>query len=129
MTRPDLPEVGRSKGSVPKDWTVLRGEDGYAIVVPPGTSTTEALCELLMAEHGVEAKPDHPAIAAACEGLRVEVWRSCTAAWAEAEGVDTEGYNGWWAPDGDGKRWLHAFHFEGDLYGLGDLIESEQSDE
>lgn len=116
-------QVERSKGRVPSDWTVLHGEDGYAIVVPPGTSPDEAFIELLAAHHGVGAAPDHPAVVAACEGLKVEVWRSCTAAWAEAEGVDIEGMNGWWAPHGDGKRWIHVLCFEGDLYGIGDSIE------
>ena len=107
----------------PKPWTVLYGsdDDSNAIVVPEGTSTTHALCELVAAVHGVDTDEHNPVIAREAERLKVETWRSCTKAWREAEGIYE--FDSYWAPHGDGSRTIQVVHFDGDVYGIGDEIE------
>ena len=126
MTDPLMPGL-RSRGPVPKDWTVLRSDDGYSLVVPPGTTPAEALAELLIAQYGGDWSADHPGVIEAAQGQRVEVFHSCSKAWKEGEGVDWD--EDWWAPHGDGRRWVHAFSYDGSLYDLGDKLSASESDD
>lgn len=111
----------------PRPGAVLRGDDGEALVVTEGADPIGALIELVNESYGGPPfARDNPVIVEAAQGLKVEVWRSCTAAYCEAEGIDTDGYDGWWTPDGDGKRKIHVLNYEGDVYDLGERAEEAE---
>ena len=117
--------------SNPQVGTILHNDnDEDALVVPEGTTLIDGLLSLVEEVYGGERfAPDNPAIIAALDHATVGVWRSCTKKWTEAEGVDTEGYNGWWAPDGDGARTITVAAYSGSAYVLGEMAEeAEQTD-
>lgn len=109
--------------------TMLNCEDGEAIVVPgPDASVLEWLTEMVSEGYGGEVakwSADNPVLVAEAEKLKIETWRSCTKAWRESEGVD-EDRDGWWAPDGDGKRAIYVLWWDGSIYDLGERAEAAE---
>lgn len=103
----------------PAMWSVLSSDDSDSIVVPQGTEVADAVVVLLSERYGGRFSPGNPAIVAACEGVKVEVWRSCSRALMEAEGVG-DGESDWWAPFGDGKRSIHVVDIGQSAYSLGE---------
>ena len=116
--------------STPKIGTVLHNDnDEDALVVPDGTTLIDGLLMLVEEVYGGERfAPDNPAIVAALEHAYVGVWHSCSVRWAQDNNVDTEGYNGWWAPDGDGKRSITVASYSGSAYVLGEMAEAAGQD-
>lgn len=110
----------------PKSGDVLRSDDGETIVVVEGTDPLDALIDLLAYSYGGDFERTNPVIVEAASRLKVEVWRSCTRDWCEAEGVDDEGTTGWWAPNGDGAREIHAVFYDGSVYDLGERAEEAE---
>ena len=113
-----------SHGPLPRLWSTLYDEDsgGYSIVVPEGTTPAEALAEMVNATFGGSFDQHQPLIVEKAADLRIEVWRSCTKAFKEAENIDFDG--DYWAPHGDGKRFIHVLYFDGDLWSLGEEMEA-----
>ena len=117
--------AARRKPPIPV-WTVLYNEDadGTSMVLPDDFAGDEAdaLLELLVQAYGgPKFSRDNPVIQDALPDVRVGVWHSCTKAWCEAEGVDGDGYkSGWFAPNGDGARWINVVWYRDDFYDLGD---------
>lgn len=122
MSDPTLSAETVAGPTPPAIGTVLRSDYGMSIVVEEGTDQLGALLVLVAEEYGGEyLHRDNPVLVAALPGCSpVERWRSYSDALAEAEGIDTEEYGGWWGPGGDGKRDIWAMAFDGDAYSLGD---------
>lgn len=108
--------------------TVLRGDDsGVALVVNQPTDPLDALIEIVSAEFGGEWSRENPVLIEASSQVKVQVWRSCTKAWREGEGVD-DGYGGdWWAPHGDGARQVLVAWYPDSAYDLGERAETADS--
>ena len=103
-----------------RDWTVLRCEDGTAIVVPENATKLDGLLALLVDGYGGEPFPaENPAIQSALSGTRQEVWHYCSVKMREAEGIE-EVDGDWYAADGDGKRRIRVVWYPSSVYDLGD---------
>lgn len=103
---------------VPKPGAVLTGEDCDAIVVAEDTDVVDALVDLLDGEF----ERTNPVLVEEARALKVEVWRSTTKAFREAEGLGEE--NGdWWCPDGDGRRSVRVVALTRSRYVLADMAE------
>jgi hypothetical protein len=114
-----VPYVARMKGEV------LRGDDpGAALVVNEQVSPLDGLRALVTEVYGGEWDRSNPVLAEASSQVKVQVWRSCTRAWRENEGVDDEWSNNWWAPHGDGARHVLVVYYPGDVYDLGKRAEA-----
>lgn len=107
----------------------LRGDDdpGVALVINRDMDPIDALREILTSEYGGDWSRDNPVLVEASSQVKVQVWRSCTKAWREAEGVDDEWSSNWWAPHGDGKRQVLVAYYPGDPYDLGERAEAAES--
>ena len=106
---------------------ILRGDDaGVALVVNEPTDPLDAIIDIVTAEYGGDWTRDNPALIEASSQVKVQVWRSCTEAWREAEGVDDD-VTDWWAPHGDGRRQVLVAWYDGDPYALGERAEALQS--
>lgn len=114
---------------IPELWSILRGEDGTAIVVPEGTSPVDALLSLVEEEFGGERfSPDNPAIVEAAHGLKIEAWHDCSDSQTRDEyGEDSDSLLGFWAPNGDGKHTIHVLSLDYSGYYLGELCEEHES--
>lgn len=116
----------------PEPGTVLHCDDGVAIVVIEGTSAADALIQMVRDGYGGlhDFSPTNPAIVEAVDRTRVEIWRSCTRKWQEAEMAET-GYDDWWAPHGDGARQIWVAWYDGSAYSLGEaaLVHEPDIDE
>lgn len=111
---------------VPVPGTVFRSDDGLSIVVEPDTDPVTGLIGLLVHDYGGEWSETNPVLVEAAASLKVEVWRSCTKAWREGEGVD-DGYGGeWWAPHGDGARQVHVVWYPRSIWDLGERAEANE---
>jgi hypothetical protein len=113
--------------TIPAPGTILRGEDGCALVVAECADVLDALIELVGEEYGGEWGRDNPVLVKEAEGLVIEAWHSCSKAWKEAECVeDWDGYMDWWAPDGDGKRTVWVLNIDRSVYALGEMAEEAE---
>lgn len=106
-----------SRVSTPNPWAILSGEDGTAIVVPAATSVEAALTEMIDQIVGKWFLNTNPVICREAATLKIQSWRSCTAQYLEAHGIDVEEYGGggWWAEDGDGKRSINVLYVDRSL--------------
>jgi hypothetical protein len=101
--------------------TTLLCDNGYAVVVAPGTSALDGLLTLLEEGYGSPRfAPDNPAIVAALESTQCVTWWSCTRAWKEANNREDFWFDDYWAEDGDGKRSIDVVWVNGDIYLLGE---------
>lgn len=108
----------------PKMWSTLMSDEGTSIVVPEGTEPTEALLAMLW-ECGGDFTAENPVVKRVAADLKVEVWRSCSKAYIEAEVFDDCAEDSdWWAPGGDGKRSIHVVYYDGPIYALYDEAEA-----
>ncbi len=113
---------------VPRQGDVLRSDDGSAIVVNADATQVDGLLDLIEAEYGGDRfASTNPVIVAAATEVRIEVWRSCTKAWREAEGIDVDA--GWWSPEGDGRRSITVAYYDGNAYMLGEAAEQAEQAE
>lgn len=107
--------------------TILRGDDGPAVVLGPDHDALDGLAMLLEHDYGGTWTRDDPALVEVASTLSVSVWRSCTKAWREANCWD-EYADSWWAQDGDGAREIRVVWWSGfggeDIYSLGDRLTS-----
>lgn len=119
-----------SRYRTPTVGTVFHGDDGDAVVVEPGTTPLDGLLTLLEEGYGGDRfAADNPAVLEALPSVRVEVWRSCSKAWREGEGVGDEWTTDWWAPSGDGRRQVTVAWYDGSLYSLGEAAEGPEADD
>lgn len=118
--------TGASDGYVKRlTGEILRGDDnGVALVVNKPTDPLDALIEIVSAEFGGEWSRDNPALIEASSQVKVQVWRSCTKAWREGEGVWDEWSSDWWAPHGDGARQVLVAWYPDNAYDLGERAET-----
>jgi hypothetical protein len=116
--------VKRLKGQI------LRGDDaGCALVVNEPTDPLDGLCALVSEVYGGEWSRENPVLIEASSQVKVQVWRSCTKAWREGEGVYDDYVTDWWAPHGDGARQVLVAWYPDDAYSLGERAEASQSGE
>ena len=101
---------------------------GHSIVVADGTEPIDALLDLMRTCYGGEFSRTNPVLVEEAKGLKVEVWRSCTKAYREAEGIDSD-YQDYWSPDGDGRRSIHVLYLARSVWVLGEMAEEAEGGE
>jgi hypothetical protein len=107
--------------------TILRGDDeGSALVVNEPTDPLDGLIALVRDEYGGEWSRENPVLVEASQQAKVQVWRSCTKAWREGEGVYDEWASDWWAPHGDGARQVLVVWYPDSVYALGERAEAAE---
>lgn len=83
-------------------------EDTVAITVAKDSDPLDALLALLEESTGERFERDNSFLVGEAKALRVEEWRSCTKQWREDNNADDNGFESYWAPDGDGRRWCYV---------------------
>jgi hypothetical protein len=115
--------------SAPALWSILYGNDNgsVSIVVPEDASPVTALRVLVEENYGGEFSPDNPVIASEAAGKKIEVWRECSRAQIEDDGIDSRDYDNWWAPHGAGREIIHVLTYDGSLFDLGQRAEAAEA--
>lgn len=110
---------------VPAIGTILTNEnDEQSMVVELHTTLLDGLLELIAEAYGGDHfAPDNPAIVDALAHATIGTWRTCSKQWCEANEVDDEDFNTYWAPDGDGEHTITVVAYPGSVYVLGEMAE------
>ena len=105
----------------PGDWLTDEDTGAMSLVLESGDcDKADVLVEMIRETFGGlhDADRTHPTFQAALAELRIEQWRRCSEAKAEAEGKGE--YSGWWAPDGDEGDPIWVAYLDRDPYWVGE---------